>query len=86
MVTNSIKHAFDDDPVGEIQIGYSSDGHGTIEVCVRDDGKGSDPTGARRPDSIGLKLVDRLATQLNGTVAQVPSDRGTHWCLRFEVS
>lgn len=88
LVSNSLKHAF-------------PDGRGTISLKVRrnadqitleiaDDGKGmARPAGAEkrgRSNSLGLKLVEALALQVQGILTHPPAERGVRHHLTFTVS
>jgi two-component sensor histidine kinase/CheY-like chemotaxis protein len=82
LISNSYVHAF---PDGTGRIGVSlhtggADGHATITFV--DDGVGFRQTGDSKRH--GLGLVKRLMQQVGGT-AELRSDHGTEWSLRFPV-
>ena len=92
LVTNSLKYAFPHDRDGKPEIGvsFAVEGdaeHGHIYILkVSDNGigipRGIDPGSTK---SLGLHLVDILATdQLNGNVA-VDREGGTEFTIRFGV-
>jgi len=69
LVTNAAKYAFPDHRAGEILIALHECGENRIRLRVADDGVGFPPgfdrTGCR---SLGLRIVDILTQQLNGTI------------------
>jgi PAS domain S-box-containing protein len=84
LVSNALKHAFPDRPGGEIRIDLSPAGDRDIALSVRDNGIGL-PAGINIPKStsLGLKLVNALAGQLNGKL-QVEAKQGTAITITFE--
>ena len=86
-VTNAIKHAFADGPIGEIRVELDCQNEDQmVQVRVRDNGEGMKPKSERRSGSLGLKLVQRLSSQLEGTAEMLPSEQGTCWSLKFPVT
>ncbi len=66
LVSNALEHAFPGDCGGTIAVGLRADGDGAV-LTVRDDGRGlPDGFSLDRPSSLGLKLVQALAGQLDG--------------------
>ena len=69
LVTNAVKYAHPTGVAGEIAVACSQGPDGTITVEVSDDGvglpEGMDPMTA---DSLGLRLVRSMCTQLGGRV------------------
>ncbi len=82
LVTNSIKYAFPDNQEGQIIISLKRTEKGG-ELSVRDDGIGL-PVGfdILKDSDLGLTLVQALASQLEGTIRNVPG-QGTHWIVEF---
>ncbi|PIN69518.1 hypothetical protein COV93_05120 [Candidatus Woesearchaeota archaeon CG11_big_fil_rev_8_21_14_0_20_43_8] len=68
LVTNSLKHAFDNVTGGNITIRLKKHKQ-KIELCVIDDGSGF-PDGAniKKTDSLGLQLVSTFVAKLNGEI------------------
>jgi len=69
LVTNAFKHAFHHtmQPLITVSVFETEPGH--IRIQVMDNGSGFDTVpGMNRPDSLGLKLVQTLVDQLNGTL------------------
>jgi two-component sensor histidine kinase len=83
LVTNSLKHAFPSGRKGTIRISMAREGN-SISLEVADDGVGA--PGPERPKSasgsIGLKLVDALASQMQGTY-EIDGSSGFAVRLRF---
>lgn len=73
LVTNAIKHAFDD--AGTVRIEFKvGTGNEESMLAVIDDGKGMGPP---RPGSSGTRLIESLARQVRGRVVREQPERGT---------
>jgi two-component sensor histidine kinase len=82
LVSNSYGHAFSNDRNGTISVSLSgSQPNGSATLTVKDDGIGFD--GVAVSDRHGLKLVRRLAKQVDGSLDLKSDDRGTTWKLTF---
>ncbi len=80
LVTNGIKHAFDERG-GTIQVELMAAVRpGLAKLLVRDNGKGMKKPD---PEGSGLKLIQALAGQIRGTIEQETSDAGTLTSLTF---
>lgn len=83
LVSNSLKHAFPDGAEGaiDIQLRQAPDGQRTL--TVRDNGVGL-PQGfsIRSTKTLGLQLVNRLVSQLEGSV-ELSRERGTTITITF---
>jgi PAS domain S-box-containing protein len=75
LVSNSIKHAFPDGRTGGISIGCTQPAPDTLQFVYRDDGVGI-PEGFdwRDSESLGLRLVNSLVGQLDGTIEKGPGE------------
>jgi PAS domain S-box-containing protein len=83
LVSNSLKHAFSDDEGGEVGISFHSDQNGWFTLMVTDSGVGfPSELNFRNTKSLGLQLVNSLATQLRGAVELDNSD-GTAFKITF---
>ncbi len=85
LITNALKHAFTDGRAGVIKVQLQQHvQEKTIELRVSDNGVGlPGDYDADKSRSLGLKLVHRLADQLQGTFARLPADEGVCWQLQF---
>jgi PAS domain S-box-containing protein len=85
LVVNAVKHAFGGRETGEIHLSLAVNPEGMIQLCVADDGVGM-PTEPepRSGVSLGLRLVEMLVHQLQGSVKKLPAS-GTHYCLSIPV-
>lgn len=83
LVSNAMKHAFPDERAGLIAVELRPETDRRITLTVADDGVGL-PAGleAGQTQTLGLKLVAGLATQLDG-VLTVTRSPGTTWHLVF---
>lgn len=69
LLSNSMKHAFVDGMPGEIYIGFNREESGKYRLVIRDNGPGLPPdVDFLNSGSLGLKLVNALTEQLQGTL------------------
>jgi PAS domain S-box-containing protein len=86
LATNALKHAFPNQSEGEVTVDLAHDPtHDRICLQVSDNGLGL-PAGLnwRQSRSLGLRLVQMLATQIDGTV-EVGSGPGTEFRVAFSA-
>lgn len=76
LVTNALKHAFDDGSPGRVEVAGHVNGGG-FELTVTDNGRGMKPSKARRQGGLGTKLIDTFVRQLGAQHEVVASDKGT---------
>jgi two-component sensor histidine kinase/DNA-binding response OmpR family regulator len=83
LITNAVKYAFPDHRGGEILVTLNDCGENRIRLRVADDGIGF-PPGFDRTEcrSLGLRIVDILTYQLNGTIEFGPGP-GADFQLTF---
>jgi PAS domain S-box-containing protein len=83
LVSNSLKYAFVDGRPGKISIEFSSNDSSVLTLIVSDDGIGF-PRNVdfKKMESLGLKLVIALASQLAGTV-ELDHSSGTTFKITF---
>jgi two-component sensor histidine kinase len=83
LVSNALKYAFPNKAEGKIYIALHFDEDKIYTLTIRDNGIGLPPNWqVSSVNSLGLKLVDILAQQLEGTL-QVNSRSGTEFSLIF---
>jgi two-component sensor histidine kinase len=83
LVSNALKHAFSDGRTGVIDIRFGLELSGFLVLAVWDNGVGLlEGLDLEQNDSLGLVLVNSLATQLDGTL-QVEQNGGAHFTIRF---
>ncbi|WP_339135605.1 MAG: response regulator [Candidatus Electrothrix sp. GW3-4] len=88
LVSNALKHAFPKNRKGIITIGFATDSEEKYILTVSDDGVGlPEQINIQETDSIGLKLVPLLSSQLDGEFAieegQGASKKGTTFKIAF---
>jgi two-component sensor histidine kinase len=85
LVSNSLKHAFLPDASGTIDIIIRTLDAGRMEIVVADDGIGfaEPPVGAEKK-SLGLRLIDTLTTQLDGTLG-MQTNNGTRFSITLNT-
>lgn len=70
LLSNSLKHAFEDLKSGEITISFSKHESGAFKLLVKDTGIGLDQNlDIENTKSLGLKLVKTLTRQINGELS-----------------
>jgi two-component sensor histidine kinase/PAS domain-containing protein len=84
LLTNAFKYAFRGRPRGRIAVAFRDSSPGIYELSVEDDGVGipADRIDKTNGNSLGLRIVQVLAQQLDGTLERAPSS-GTRMVLRF---
>ncbi len=85
VVTNCLKHAFNEQTSGKIEISLKKSGD-VVNLKVVDDGTGiSDPVDETKSESIGLELIQTLTKQLEGEYfyKPLPESKGTLFELSF---
>lgn len=80
LVTNALKHAFDERG-GTIRVAFTVE-LGEGRITVEDDGRGMSAAGLR---GLGLSLVEAFAQQLQGRVERPPVERGTRTTVYFPL-
>lgn len=84
LVSNALKYAFVGRPKGRIEIHVKKVGDSEFRMSVADDGVGMPPVEERRQGSLGTRLVEMLADQLDGDIEISTSpDDGTTTTIRF---
>jgi two-component sensor histidine kinase len=83
LVSNSLKHAFIDGREGLINVKLFTNNASMLTLIVKDDGIGlKDYNNGQSLDSLGLKLVGALVSQLAGRV-EVDRTFGTTFMITF---
>jgi two-component sensor histidine kinase len=83
LISNSLKHAFPVGKKGEIQVVLRPNKNKTFTLIVRDNGVGfPENIDFRNTQSLGLKLVNTLVNQLDGTI-ELRSNGGTEFLITF---
>lgn len=84
LISNSFQHGFKGLESGEITIDMGHDENNNFTLKVDDNGLGiPKDLNIEKTDSLGLRLVDNLATQLNGKI-EILNDNGTTVKMVFE--
>ena len=87
LVTNSMKYAFRDGRDGLLSVSLSRLDNGMVEVRVKDDGMGLSEgfDAGQATSSFGLKIVNTLVAQLDGTL-EARNNHGTEFVVMFSLS
>jgi PAS domain S-box-containing protein len=87
LITNSLKHGFQEKQTGEIRITLKAQEGGMHLLEVADDGaEFSGDTDARASSSMGLRLVRSLTQQLDGSFELVPTAGGARSRLKLALA
>lgn len=85
IITNSLKHGVLKDSKGIINLEISEKGNNNFNVLVGDNGVGfPDEINFKNTKTLGLKLIDRLVSQLSGSIAKVDNMNGTNYSISFQ--
>lgn len=84
LLTNAIKYAYPGDGAGEIRVTLRRRDASSAELRVSDDGCGFDADAAIARDSLGLRIADMLAQQLDGQLSFLPGT-GTSALVVFRI-
>ncbi|MCJ8143542.1 DUF4118 domain-containing protein [Ancylobacter sp. A5.8] len=86
IVTNSLKHAFGPHGVGALDVTLSRLSSGRLELVIVDDGPGlPDDFDLERSPSLGLRIIQGLAGQLDGAV-RFENRNGTAVLVEFSAA
>jgi PAS domain S-box-containing protein len=86
LITNALKHAFINCSQGQIKVSLSSIDGGRIQLNVSDNGAGiADELNLDTIETLGLRLVNLLAQQLNGTLT-IQRNNPTQFSLTFPLA
>jgi two-component sensor histidine kinase len=82
LITNATKYAYEDDQIGNIWVRAARGADDTIELSVRDEGRGL-PTDFefRSSPGLGMRILDALSRQLNATIEVRRLDPGTEFVV-----
>ncbi|MDZ7658909.1 sensor histidine kinase, partial [Fodinibius sp.] len=83
VVTNAIKHAFEDQGKGKIAIELKKAGN-QITLRISDNGKGFPEGYSAEGGSLGMSLIDKLCDQLDAEYEFTSSEEGgTTFTMKF---
>ncbi|GAA5522635.1 PAS domain S-box protein [Aliifodinibius salicampi] len=86
VMTNILKHAFDNGQKGEVSVSISEK-EKTVQMIIKDNGKGlpdNFDSLAENSGSLGMKLIHTLSDQLEGEYTYQSSKDGTAFRLTFK--
>lgn len=86
LISNALKHAFPDGRSGEIRVSFERISSDELTLSVCDDGVGlPDDVSLESRHSLGMRLVQSLAQQLDGAIAFRRRDPGTEATLTMKA-
>ncbi|MDO8869352.1 MAG: sensor histidine kinase [Methanobacteriaceae archaeon] len=84
LVSNSLKHAFPDNKLGEIRIKFNKNASNEFELVIQDNGVGISPEiDLKHSETLGLELVSSLINQLDGSL-QMQKSPGATFKIKFQ--
>lgn len=85
IITNALKYGLKDKNQGAIYISIVPQTYPNFQLLIGDNGKGfPDEINYKTTKSLGLKLIQQLARQLNGSVEKKDDTPGTHYSVYFK--
>ncbi|WP_424357408.1 histidine kinase dimerization/phosphoacceptor domain -containing protein [Methanocella sp. MCL-LM] len=86
LITNALKHAFEEGAQGEIYISIKDQGSGQYKILVKDNGRGlPEDFDINNLKTLGLNIVNILIDQINGTL-EVDSGKGAQFVITFQYN
>jgi two-component sensor histidine kinase len=86
LITNALKHAFPNGNKGTIDITLNRESSNLYMISIADNGEGFPKNiDFKNTSSLGLQLVNTLASQIDGTV-EMKSDKGTRFTVWFSIN
>jgi two-component system, sensor histidine kinase PdtaS len=78
LVTNSFKHAFNENEAGKVIIHVANKNSNDILITIKDNGRGfPEELDFFNPSTLGLQLIHSLTEQISGIIKLLPGE-GTH--------
>jgi two-component sensor histidine kinase len=85
IITNSLKYGILNDSSGLISLEIEKNKNHHFKMLIGDNGVGySDEIISKTTNSLGLKLIDRLISQLKGSIVKVKNIKGTNYIITFQ--
>lgn len=85
IISNAIKHAFNEQEKGTIYLTIVTIKDHEYQITIGDDGSGFQHSlDNPKTDSLGLKLIQKMAKQLNSNVIKTNSKKGTKYTFVFK--
>lgn len=85
LVSNTLKHAFNENEKGELHITFKRISDKTLQLRVSDNGKGvPDGFEFEEVDTLGMQLINALTSQLDGKMTLLKG-KGTTFVLEFKA-
>ncbi|QLG46365.1 sensor histidine kinase [Costertonia aggregata] len=84
-ITNALKYGITDDKEGIIHIALKKADENEYILDIGDNGIGfSEPVDLKNTKTLGLKLINNLARQLNGSISRDTNKKGTNYIVKFK--
>jgi len=84
LISNSLKHAFNDMSLGEVSVEFSAINQSLYRLIIGDNGSGShSEILSDTVSSTGVTLIKTFVRQLNGTITTLNRNKGVHFEITF---
>ncbi|MGB0895828.1 MAG: sensor histidine kinase [Flavobacteriaceae bacterium] len=85
IITNSLKYGIGGDQTGTIVFKMFKKDDKNYDILIGDDGIGyNEEISQIKPKTLGLKLINRLITQLHGSIEKVKNNDGTYYAITIQ--
>lgn len=85
LIINALKYAYIDIKNPELEITINEKKNNYLSIDIKDNGIGYNQETQKKQHSFGLKLLNSLIQQLNGSIQQILST-GTHWKIEIKTT
>lgn len=85
LIINALKYAYNTIENPELEVAIYKKKIDFLTIMIKDNGIGFSSKEEEKKHSFGLKLLNSLVQQLNGTITQIPGN-GTHWEIAIKTN
>jgi two-component sensor histidine kinase len=85
IITNSLKYGILENSQGKLYFKMTKNNHNGYHILIGDNGVGyGNEIDFKNTTTLGLKLINRLITQLKGSIEKVKEKKGTNYIITFQ--
>ncbi len=85
LITNSLKYAYENTTDPMLKVALTNDTKDRLHIQVIDNGVGFTTIQTKKNNSFGIKLINSLIQQLEGTIKKTGNE-GTHWEIDIKIA
>ena len=85
LILNALKYAYSGIENPSLLVRIKPRAAGRLEIDIRDNGIGFEADAEGKSNSLGLKIINSLILQLDGTIEKI-NEKGTHWKLNVKAT